>query len=545
MLLEEDLVPCPNLRRVFCGGEPLSADLYARFRGQVSIPLINLYGPTEATIDSTSYVSSEDHSRGWMPIGRPIANTEIYILDAQRNPVPIGVAGEIYIGGVGLARGYLNQPELTAEKFIHHSFEGKPVRRLYRTGDLARYLADGNIGFLGRIDNQVKIRGYRIELGEVECVLGQHVAVREAVVLVREDNPGDKRLVAYVVPTREPVPTIRELRSFLKEKLPDYMVPAAFVFLDALPLTPNGKLDRKGLPEPVEPQSAEAFAAPRTQAEELLASIWADVLKIDKLGVHDNFFELGGHSLLAARLISRIRDTFRLELPLRGLFEAPTVAGLAEQIGSARAGEARIRDLPIVAEPIQEEYPLSFSQERFWFLSQLDPNNLAYKVTHGFRLSGPLNIDALEKTLSEIMRRHETLRTTFHLSDDKPVQRISDLWSIQLSIIDLTQNPHVDLDSEVQGLFENEHRRPFDLSTDVLLRATLVRLSTDENVLLLGIHHVAWDHWSIGLFLRELSTLYRAFAKAEPSPLTELPIQYKHYALWQRRMFKAWHLKVI
>ena len=304
-------------------------------------------------------------------------------------------------------------------------------------------------------------------------------------VVAREDNPGYRQLVAYVVPNQELAPTIIELRSFLKQKLPEYMVPVAFVFLDALPLTPNGKLDRKALPAPLQPERMEAFAAPRTQTEELLASIWADVLKLDKVAIHDNFFDLVGHSLLATRLISRIRDAFGLELPLRSLFEAPTVAGLAQLIGSLRAGEGRIRDFPIVADPSDEEYPLTFSQERFWFLSQLEPNNLAYKATRGFWLSGPLHSDALEKALREIVRRHEILHMTYHLSNDYPVQRILDRWFFRLFIVDLTQTRPVDLDAEVQELFENEHRSPLDLSTDVLLRVMLIRLSTDENVLLL------------------------------------------------------------
>jgi acyl carrier protein len=268
------------------------------------------------------------------PIGRPIANAEIYILDLSLNPMPIGVAGEIYIGGMGVARGYLNRPEITAEKFIPHPFSDEPGARLYKTGDRGRYLADGNIEFLGRLDDQVKIRGYRVELGEIETVLGQHSSIREAVVLAREDSPGDRRLVGYVVAAGGCGPSVNELRSFLQQKLPEYMVPSVFVFLESLPLTANGKLDRKALPAPDQsrPELEESFVAPRTAVEETLASIWAAVLKLDKIGIHDNFFELGGHSLLATQLISRIRDTFKLDLPLRSLFEAPTIYGLAQRL---------------------------------------------------------------------------------------------------------------------------------------------------------------------------------------------------------------------
>jgi acyl carrier protein len=267
-------------------------------------------------------------------IGRPIANTQLYILDGNLHPVPIGVPGESHIGGDGLARGYLNRPELTPEKFIANPFSEEPGARLYKTGDRARYLPDGNIEFLGRMDDQVKIRGYRIELGEIETVLSQHSSLREAVVLAREDSPGDRRLVAYAVAAPGCAPSVHELRSFLQQKLPEYMVPSAFVFLESLPLTPNGKLDRKALPAPdqTRPELEETFVAPRTPVEETLASIWSDVLKVDTIGIHDNFFELGGQSQLATQLISRIRDTFKFDLPLRSLFEAPTIYGLAQRV---------------------------------------------------------------------------------------------------------------------------------------------------------------------------------------------------------------------
>ena len=329
------------------------------------------------------------------------------------------------------------------------------------------------------------------------------------------------------------------------QKIPGYMVPSALVFLDSLPLTPNGKVDRNALPTPdqsrLDPE--ETFAAPRTATEELLVGIWAEVLKLDKVGIHDNFFDLGGHSLLVTQVVSRVRQGFQMELPLRSLFENPTVARLAESIGSLREGEARIRALPIITEPIDPEYPLSFMQERFWFLDQLEPNNLAYKVSHGFRLSGSLNIKALEQALSEIVRRHETLRTTIQRTNGNLVQRISDQWSLQLCIIDLSHETNIDLDLEVQRLFDNEHRRPFDLSSDLLLRATLVRLSTADHALIIGSHHVAWDHWCNELFLRELSILYQSFAKGKHSPLSEILTQYKHYALWQRNIFQGAELE--
>ena len=332
---DPDLVPPEALTSLLLGGESPSRQLlektFATFPG---LDVWNLYGPTEATINATVAKLQPD---GPIIIGRPIGNTQVYILDPHLNPVPRGVVGEIHIAGDGLARGYWNRPELTKDKFIRNPFSDTPAARIYKTGDLARYLPDGNIEFLGRIDHQVKIRGFRIELGEIEAVLTQNPAVREAVILAREDIPGDKRLVGYVVPNGESAPTASDLRSFLQQKLPEYMVPSAFVILGALPLTPNGKLDRKALPAPdqTRPELEETFVAPRTPVEETLASIWAGVLKLDKVGIHDNFFDLGGHSLLGTQLISRIRDAFKLDLPLRNLFEAPTIDGLAQRMQEA------------------------------------------------------------------------------------------------------------------------------------------------------------------------------------------------------------------
>jgi amino acid adenylation domain-containing protein len=317
--------------KILCGGEALPRELAHQLL-RWGVPLWNLYGPTETTVWATAYKVEPEGSS--VPIGRPIANTQIYLLDAHLQPVPIGVPGELHIGGIGLARGYLNRPEMTAEKFIPNPFSDEPGTRLYKTGDLARYLPDGNIEFLGRIDHQVKVRGFRIELGEIETVLGRHPTVRETVVMARKDVLGDNRLVAYVVPNQKPAPTTNELRSFLKRKLPQYMVPSTFMFLDALPLTPNGKVDRRALPAPdrVRPELERAFVAPRTPIEEMLAGIWAEVLGLEEVGIHDNFFELGGHSLVATQVMYRVRAASRVELSLRSLFERPTVAGLAEYV---------------------------------------------------------------------------------------------------------------------------------------------------------------------------------------------------------------------
>jgi len=531
-----------RIREIITAGEQLciTSSIVNLLTRLPDCKLRNHYGPSESHV--VSAFTLPDTRSDWTlfpPIGKPIANTQIYILDAHLQPVPVGVTGELHISGDGLARGYLNRPELTAEKFIPNPFSGDPKSRLYRTGDLARYLPDGNIEFLGRIDEQVKIRGYRIELGEIETALSQHPVVRRSVVMVREDSPGNKRLVAYVVLSQDQVSTASELRSFLREKLPEYMVPSGFVFLESLPLTPNGKVDRRALPviDQSRPELEQSFEAPRTLIEEIVAQIWAEVLKVEKVGVHDNFFDLGGHSLLAAQLVSRIRDAFRIELPLRNLFEAPTVGGVANHIELFRQQTAGLRTLPIVPEVIDGECPLSFAQERFWVLEQLEPNNLAYHVTYSFRLHGPLNIDALEKTISEIVRRHETLRTTFHVRNGKPVQVISEDWSSPLDVLDLRQHPPADRDAEVQRIFESEYRCTFDLSRDLLLRATLLQLGTDEHVLLLNSHHIAWDHWCMDILFREVALLYRAYVAGEPSPFPDPTIQYRHYALWQRNVF--------
>ncbi|MFQ5853284.1 MAG: amino acid adenylation domain-containing protein, partial [Candidatus Binatia bacterium] len=342
-----------QLKLVIVGGEPmLPQDLNLWHQTPLnSVRLLNAYGPTETTITATTFeISSrlsEDTPLQRIPIGRPLADREIYILDRHGNPVSIGVPGELHIGGAGLARGYLNRPELTAEKFVPNPFSDEPGARLYKTGDLARYRPDGNIEFLGRLDHQVKVRGFRIELEEIEVVLGQHPAVRETVVMAREDKPKNKRLVAYVVSKQETCPTVTELRSFLKEKLPNHMIPTAFVMLEALPLTPNGKVDRKVLPVPDQsrPELQVVFVAPRTPVEEVLAGIWVEVLGLDQVGTHDNFFELGGHSLLATQVISRVFSTFQVELPLRTLFEKPTVEDLARVITQNQARKARPEDL--------------------------------------------------------------------------------------------------------------------------------------------------------------------------------------------------------
>ncbi|HHH41604.1 MAG TPA: amino acid adenylation domain-containing protein, partial [Chloroflexi bacterium] len=533
------------MRLLICGSDSWYVSEYRqflRFCGPET-RLINSFGLTEATIDSCFFEGSAMDLSGEqvVPIGRPFANVRLYILDDHLQPVPVGVPGELFIGGLGVARGYHNRPKLTEEKFIPDPFSDDPNARLYRTGDLARYLPDGNIEFLGRLDYQVKVRGYRIELGEIEATLGRHPAVREAAVVALEVAPGDKRLAAYIVPAGETVPTAGELRRFLQERLPDYMVPSAYVVMEALPLTPNGKVDRQALPEPEwsRRQLAGEYVAPRTPVEEVLAGIWSQVLGVEEVGVHDNFFELGGHSLLATQLVSRVREAFEIELPLRHVFECPTVATLAERIEIIRRTEAGVQAPPIRPVPRDREIPLSFAQQRLWFLDQLAPNSPLYNIPDAVRITGPLDVGVLERSLNEIVRRHEVLRTTFAAVEGRPIQVIAPELHLPLPVVDLRSLPKARREAEALRLATEEAQRPFDLARGPLIRALLLRLDEEEHIALLTVHHTVSDGWSTGVFMGEIAALYEAFAAGKPSPLPELPIQYADFAVWQREWLQG------
>ncbi|WP_141753463.1 condensation domain-containing protein, partial [Duganella sp. HH101] len=465
-------------------------------------------------------------------IGKPIANTQVYILDAGLNPVPAGVAGELHIAGEGLARGYLHRGDLTADKFVPNPF-GAAGSRMYKSGDLARYLQDGSIEYLGRIDNQVKLRGFRIELGEIEAALAGLAAVRDALVLAREDVAGDKRLVAYLVAHEDAqLPDTEGLRAALLESLPEYMVPAHFMVLEQLPLTPNGKVDRKALPVPDMTRSEGGYVAPRTAAEEIMAGIWAGVLRLDKVGVHDNFFALGGHSLLATQLVSQIRGAFEIELPLRAVFEAPTVAGLLARMESAQRGLTVTALAPVER---KEGMPLSFAQQRLWFLDQFEPGSAFYNIPAAVRLNGQLDATALQRALNEIVRRHEALRTRFASVDGTPVQVIVPTLELALESTDLSELPHAERDAKAQWLVQDEAQTAFDLATGPLIRARLLRLGESEHIVLLTMHHIVSDGWSIGVLVNEVAALYGAYVQQQPSPLPELPIQYADFAHWQRQ----------
>jgi amino acid adenylation domain-containing protein len=524
-----------QIQIVNLAGEPLQNQIVQQlYQHQNIIRVYNLYGPSEDTTYSTFALLGKGATEP-PSIGRPISNTQIYILDANHQPVPIGVPGELYIGGDGLARGYLNRPELTLEKFIPNPFSDDSSERLYKTGDLARYLIDGNIEYLGRIDNQVKIRGFRIELGEIEAALSQHPVVRETVVIARENSAGDKQLVAYLVPHQEPAPTNSDLRHFLKAQLPDYMMPSAFVVLEALPLTPNGKVDRRALPQPeLRPELEPTFVAPRTPIEEILANIWGCVLGIEQVGIDDNFFELGGHSLLATQVISRVRNTLAVELPLRSLFETPTVASFAQQVENSLHSGQSISDQPLLPISRSSNLPLSFAQARLWFLDQLQPNSAFYNIPTALRLSGQLNVTALESNINEIIRRHEALRTNFTTIEGQPIQVIASTLELKLLFVDLQNLPFDEREVEAQRLATNEAQQPFDLEREPLVRVMVLQLGSSEYVFLLIVHHIIFDGWSTGVFYGELAALYEAKCTGKPLILPELPVQYADFAVWQR-----------
>lgn len=519
----------PRLR-VLCGGEACPPELAQAFRAR-EFEMWNLYGPTETTVWSMlTLVGCVD---GIVPLGYPLANTKIYVLDANVTLVPIGVPGELYIGGEGLARGYWQRPDLTAERFVPDPFSRLPGARLYRTGDQARYRADGTLEFLGRVDHQVKVRGYRIELGEIETCLSRHPKIVRSVVIVRNEQ-GGQRIVAYFISEGRTSILPDELTQFLQEQLPDYMIPTAFVLLDTFPLTPNGKVDRKALPSPEYSQSNTRRAGPRTPTEELIAGLWADVLVMPHVGPLDNFFELGGHSLLATQVLSRVRTIFRVELPLRTLFDHPTVEGFSAAIERASGQGEGLLPPPVVPVSRTGRVPLSFAQQRLWFLWQMASDSPMYNISTALRIIGPLNGTALQESFHELARRHEILRTTFVMSAGQPGQVIAPDPTHSFSISDLRDLSHDTREAMIHTFVREETRQPFDLSIGPLLRVRVLQVGDQEWVLLITMHHIVSDGWSMGILVTEMTELYAASVTRKPSSLPPLTIQYADYAVWQR-----------
>ncbi|MBI4749085.1 MAG: amino acid adenylation domain-containing protein [Acidobacteria bacterium] len=618
----------PALRTLITAGESCTAELVQKWT-RPGRRFINAYGPTEATVCATfTDCEPTDHHP---TIGRPVANIQIFLLDQHGQPVPVDVPGELWIGGVSLARGYLNQPELTAERFkpgfrvekpgfrvekpefrvekpgfrvqgsgfrdsdsdtlgqttasesanlgqdlkvplTHGSTLSKPrtpnpePRTLYKTGDLARYRADGQIEFLGRIDDQVKLRGHRIELGEIEAVLNHHPLVKESVVVARDDAQTGKQLTAYVVlnqPARPSTGSLSlgfqpgistqqqvEIADFLRHRLPEFMVPTVFVVLEALPISPSGKIDRRALPAPeriLRADDQESQAVPQTPVEEMVADLWSQVLHLPTVHRHSNFFALGGHSLLATQLASRLRETFQLDLPLSLIFEAPTVAQQASWItrqqlqGASGGSAASAPPPPLVAVSREHPLPLSFSQLRTWFMEQLEPSE---PLAGGVRLHGKLDLAVLERCFVEIIERHEVLRTSFETVNGQPIQVIHRTLRFQIEVINVqdASSPE-ERRARIEEFLAREGRKPFQLTTGPLLRVALIQLAPESWILFFAVHHIISDGWSLEIFGRELAVLYRAFSKGEPSPLRPLPIQYADFAVWQRNWLQGDVLK--
>uniref|UniRef100_A0A2P1CYX6 AptA n=1 Tax=Fischerella sp. CENA298 TaxID=1622126 RepID=A0A2P1CYX6_9CYAN len=522
-----------NLRHLLFGGEAVDPkSVKAVLDNGAPQRLLHVYGPTESTTFSCWHLI-KDVPEGTtnIPIGRPISNTQVYILNSELQPVTVGTPGEIYIGGDGLARGYLNRPELTEQRFIPNPFDNA---KLYKTGDLARYLPDGNIEFVGRVDYQVKIRGFRIELGEIEARLSQHPDVQQAVVIVREDIPGDKRLVAYIVPHQKSAANSITLKCFLEDKLPAYMVPAAFMILDSLPLTPNGKVERRNLPAPTRTRpDLEIFVAPRNPIEEKLAGIWSQLLGLDVIGVNDNFFHLGGHSLIATQMLARVRDVFSLELFFPQIFTHPTIASLAQLI--AQGGEeSQWQRPPIKRISHQGLVPVSFSQERIYFVHKLAPENSAYQFQSTMEFKGPLNVEALKLALDEIVKRHEIFRTTYQEVNGRLYQVIHPHEGVAFKVIDLRHIPESERKIEAQKLVDAEILTHLDLTQLPIIQWAVFKLSDQEHIFTHVEHHMAHDGWSFNVFLSELVALYEAFLAGKPSPLPELSYQFADFASWQR-----------
>ncbi|RKG75337.1 non-ribosomal peptide synthetase, partial [Corallococcus terminator] len=514
------------------GGEALDEVMWRQLAATTRTRVFNGYGPTECTVNATTF-PLQDAPQTVPVIGRPVHNLRAYVLDTQQRLVAFGLPGELCFSGEGVARGYLGRPELTAERFLPDPFSPEPGARLYRTGDKARWRKDGTLEFMGRLDFQVKVRGFRIELGEIEATLRSHPGIRDAVALVREDVPGDARLVAWVAPEVDTSP----LREHLRKHLPEYMVPSAFVALPVLPLTPNGKVDRKALPAPEASQLvARTYVAPVTPTELALATLWGELLRVPAVGRHDNFFELGGHSLLATQVVSRIRSTLGVELPLGDLFSAPTVAELAERMAHA----VRSKTPPLTRADRTVAPPLSFAQQRLWFIDQLEPGSSLYNMPLPLRFTGAVDESALRQSLDALMARHEVLRTTFRVEAGQPVQHIHAGATAPFESVDLTGiEDATERQAEAKRLGIAESRRPFNLEQGPVMRALLLKLDAEEHVLVLHLHHIVSDGWSLGVLVREMTALYEAFRHGQTPALPELPVQYADYAVWQRGWLQA------
>jgi len=533
---------CPALRLICIGSESVSqqdVEVYRKHFADHCILVIKYAANETGTIRNLFLAKSTQVEGSVVAVGHAVEDKVVLLLDERGKPVGFDSIGEIAVKSRYLSAGYWRRPDLTDAKFLPDPNGGDD--RIYLTGDLGRMTPDGCLFHLGRNDLTVKIRGYRVETAEIEMALLDHPNIKQVAVVAREERDGDARLVAYLVPQNLPSPNSSELRSILQGNFPDYMIPSAFVLLDALPLTPNGKVDRHNLPHPgrSRPELDTPYRAPTNSVEEKLANIWTDVLSLDQVGIDDNFFALGGHSLLATQVISRIRDVFQVELPLRRLFETPTVAALVDCI--EKNHRVTSRDELQFIRPVSRNgaLPLSFAQQRLWFLNRLEPENPAYNQPTVLRLSGDLNIEALQKTLDAIVARHDVLRTTFTAIDEKPMQVVNEPRPVELPLIDLSERPALQRETEVQELFRVLTRQCFNLAEDLMLRGALLRLGVNDHVLFLVTHHIASDNWSDQILFREIAAFYEAFADERSPVLSDLPIQYADFASWQRQWLQG------
>ncbi len=534
---EAEVQQCTSLRRLFSGGEALPAALRDRVLTALpGVALHNRYGPTETAINVTHWhCQASDGERS--PIGRPLGNVLCHVLDAELQPLPVGVAGELCIGGAGLARGYLGRPGLTAERFIADPL-GEPGARLYRTGDRVRWGADGALEYLGRLDQQVKLRGFRIEPEEIQARLLAEAGVGQAVVLIRDGHAGPQLIGYYTGTSRTPQATqSAQLLAALAAQLPDYMVPSHLLRLEQMPLSPSGKLDRRALPEPVWQQRQ--HIAPSTPLQVQIAAIWCEVLGLAQVGLADDFFELGGHSLLATQIVSRSRQACDVELPLRALFEASTLEGFSAQVKAAQAAGQRNSQHAIAIVDRNQQLPLSYSQQRMWFLWQLEPESPAYNVGGLAKFSGALDVARFEAALQALIQRHETLRTTFPSSDGIAYQRVSPQSSVRLGWQDYSKLAPDERQQRLQQFADADAHQPFNLESGPLLRASIVKCAEREHYLVLTLHHIATEGWAMDIFARELAALYEAFVDERESPLAPLAVQYLDYSQWQRQWMEA------
>jgi len=521
-----------SIKHIIVAGEQLLVtEELKNYLRRTKVFLHNHYGPSETHVVTTYTINCKGDIAELTPIGRPISNSKIYIVDKYNKLQPIGVVGELCITGDGLARGYLNRQELTAEKFVDNPSE--PGTRMYKTGDHARWLQDGNIEFMGRIDHQVKIRGYRIELGEIENKLLSHEAVKEAVVIARADNNGNGYLCAYIAESKQL--TIADLRKHLAKDLPDYMIPTYFIQIDKLPLTPNGKVDKKALPEPDGNISTGVeYEAPRNATEEKLVDIWREVLGVKELGINDNFFELGGHSLKATSLLASIHKELSVEIPLREIFIAPTIKEMSKYImNSAESTYSQIQPLDK-----REYYEISYSQKRLWILHQLEPNSIAYNIFSNFTLYEELDEAAFDKVFKKIIERHESLRTSFDIAQGEPVQRINDVIAFNVKKIDISGTEDKLRSQKRQETISLELNKPFDLQKAPLYRVLLVKYQNEEYEIMICMHHIISDGWSLELLQREFIQLYNSYKNNISIELKPLRVQYKDFAAWQNSLMK-------